>query len=51
MVDPRRAETGGKLKAMWAAGDGTHMNDAAHALLVQEVIDAKIPEAILTSKQ
>jgi lysophospholipase L1-like esterase len=44
------AETGGKLKAMWDAGDGTHMNDAAHALLVQEVIDAKIPQAILASK-
>jgi lysophospholipase L1-like esterase len=44
------AETGGKMKAMWDYGDGTHMNDAAHALLVQEVIDAKIPQAILASK-
>lgn len=44
------AEPGGKIKAMWDAGDGTHMNDAAHALLVQEVIDAKIPEKILASK-
>lgn len=44
------AEPGGKIKAMWDAGDGTHMNDAAHALLVQEVIAAKIPEAILTAK-
>jgi lysophospholipase L1-like esterase len=45
------AEPNGKLKATWDAGDGTHMNDAAHALLAREVIDAKIPEAILTSKR
>jgi GDSL-like Lipase/Acylhydrolase family len=44
------AEPRGKLRAMWDAGDGTHMNDAAHALLVGQVIAAKIPEAILTAK-
>jgi hypothetical protein len=44
------AEDNGSIKAMWDAGDGTHMNDAAHALLVQQVINAKIPEAVLSAK-
>lgn len=42
------AEADGKIKAMYDSGDGIHMNDDAHALLAQEVIDAKVPEAILT---
>lgn len=42
------AEADGKIKTMYDSGDGIHMNDAAHALLAQEVIDAKIPEAILS---
>lgn len=44
------AEPRGTIKTMWDSGDGTHMNDAAHALLVEQVIAAKIPEAILTAK-
>jgi hypothetical protein len=44
------AEADGKIKAMYDAGDGTHINDAAHALLVQQVIMAKIPEAIVSAK-
>jgi hypothetical protein len=35
---------------MYDAGDGTHMNDDAHALLVQRVIKAKIPEAVIAAK-
>jgi lysophospholipase L1-like esterase len=42
------AEADGKIKAMYDSGDGIHMNDDAHALLAQEVIDAKVPEAILS---
>jgi lysophospholipase L1-like esterase len=42
------AEADGKIKAMYDSGDGIHLNDDAHGLLAQEVIDAKVPEAILT---
>ncbi len=44
------AEDNGNIKAMWDSGDGTHMNDAAHALLVQQAIDAKIAEAVAAKK-
>jgi lysophospholipase L1-like esterase len=44
------AEADGKIKAMYDSGDGIHLNDDAHALLAQEVIDAKVPEAIITSR-
>lgn len=44
------AEADGKIKAMYDSGDGIHMNDDAHALLAQEVIDAKVPEAILSKR-
>jgi lysophospholipase L1-like esterase len=44
------AEADGKIKDMYGAGDGTHLNDAAHALLAQTVENAKIPEAVLSSK-
>lgn len=44
------AEADGRLDAKYDSGDGTHMNDAAHALLVQQVILAKIPEAILSAR-
>ena len=43
------ADSDGKIKAMYNAGDGVHLNDAAHALLVQRVIDAKIPQATLAA--
>lgn len=44
------ADPQGNIKDMYGAGDGTHMNDDAHALLVQAVIKAKIPEAVLAKK-
>ncbi len=44
------AEQDGTIKASFDSGDGTHMNDAAHALLVQQLIQAKIPEAILRAR-
>src|SRR6478735_625672 len=34
----------GLIKAIYNAGDGTHLNDAAHALLVDIVESARIPE-------
>jgi lysophospholipase L1-like esterase len=43
------ADSDGRIKAMYNAGDGVHLNDAAHALLVQKVIDAKIPQATLAA--
>lgn len=45
------ANPDGALKRDFDSGDGTHLNDAAHALLVQRVINARIPEAILASRQ
>ena len=45
------ADANGNIKDQYGAGDGTHMNDDAHAVLVQKVIDAKIPEAVLTAKR
>ncbi len=39
----------GKIKPAYSAGDGVHLNDAAHVLLAQQVIDAKIPEATLAA--
>lgn len=44
------AEADGKIKPLYDSGDGIHMNDEAHALLAQEVIDAKVPEAVLSSR-
>ena len=44
------ADADGNIKEMWSAGDGTHMNDDAHAQLVKVVIGAKIPEAILSKR-
>ena len=41
------ADADGNIEETWSAGDGTHMNDDAHAQLVKVVIDAKIPDAIL----
>lgn len=44
------AEDSGKIKAMYDSGDGIHMNDDAHALLAQKVVDAKVPEAVLSQR-
>lgn len=33
-----------RLERRFDAGDGTHLNDAAHALLVERVVAAKIPQ-------
>jgi lysophospholipase L1-like esterase len=44
------ADAGGNIKSMHDAGDGTHMSDDAHALLLREIINAKIPEAMLAAK-
>ena len=43
------AQTDGKVKAEYGAGDGVHLNDAAHAILAQKVIDAHVPEAVLSA--
>lgn len=43
------AEADGSIKAMYGNPDGVHLNDAAHALLVQAAIKAKIPEAVIGS--
>ena len=43
------AEADGRIDASYDSGDGTHLNDAAHALLVEQVIRAKIPEAIVSA--
>lgn len=39
------AAANGFIKAGYNAGDGTHMNDAAHAILARIVEAAKIPES------
>jgi lysophospholipase L1-like esterase len=44
------ADASGNIKSTYDAGDGTHMSDDAHALLLREVINAKIPEAVLAAK-
>lgn len=41
------ATANGKIKPEYGAGDGTHLNDAAHALLRDIVVRAKIPETVL----
>lgn len=43
------ADAEGNIKPAYSAGDGIHLNDAAHALLAQQVIDAKIPEATIAA--
>ena len=45
------ADASGNIKDQYGAGDGTHMNDEAHALLVQEAINARIPEAVLAARK
>ncbi len=41
------ADASGNIKAEYNSGDGTHMNDAAHALLQAIVVAAKVPDAVL----
>lgn len=41
------AEPSGTIKPGYDAGDGVHLNDAAHAILATTVIAAKLPETIL----
>lgn len=38
------ASSNGFIKANYNAGDGTHLNDAAHAILAEVVESARIPE-------
>ena len=42
------AQADGRVKPEYGAGDGIHLNDAAHAILAQKVIDARVPEAVLS---
>ena len=44
------AEKDGAIKRSFDSGDGTHLNDDAHALLARQLIQAKIPEAILRAR-
>jgi lysophospholipase L1-like esterase len=47
----RFADASGNIEAAYDAGDGTHLNDDAHARLARRIIDAKIPEAVLAQKR
>jgi lysophospholipase L1-like esterase len=40
----------GGIVPIYSAGDGTHLNDAAHAILAQRVEAANIPAAIITAQ-
>jgi lysophospholipase L1-like esterase len=42
------ATASGTIKPEYDSGDGTHLNDGAHAILADIVKAAKIPEAVLT---
>lgn len=44
------AEPSGKIKSEADSGDGTHLNDAAHATLAGIVVAARIPEAVLAAR-
>lgn len=43
------ANSDGTMKSIYNSGDGTHFNDAGHAVLAQLVITCAIPEVILSS--
>ncbi|HEU5074159.1 MAG TPA: SGNH/GDSL hydrolase family protein [Polyangiaceae bacterium] len=43
------ANSDGTMKSIYNSGDGTHFNDAGHAVLAQMVITCAIPEVILSS--
>lgn len=40
------AGAAGQIEAQHDSGDGTHLNDAAHAILANVVIEAHVPEAV-----
>jgi lysophospholipase L1-like esterase len=44
------AAPNGFIKASYDSGDGTHLNDAAHAILVRIVVAARIPEQFATTR-
>lgn len=41
------AQEHGMIEGWASSGDGVHLNDAAHAVLVQRVVEARIPEEVL----
>jgi lysophospholipase L1-like esterase len=41
------ATTGGTIHADFDAGDGVHLNGAAHTILLEALVAAKLPEAVL----
>jgi lysophospholipase L1-like esterase len=41
------ADAAGRIKSEHDSGDGTHLNDAAHARLLEIVVAARVPEAVL----
>jgi len=43
------ANSDGTIQSIFNAGDGTHLNDAGHAVLAQLVTTCAIPEVIVTS--
>ena len=45
------ANPDGTMKSSYNSGDGTHFNDAGHAVLVQLVVSCAIPEVISSSGQ
>jgi lysophospholipase L1-like esterase len=44
------AEPSGEIESEADSGDGTHLNDAAHATLAGIVVAARIPEAVLAAR-
>jgi len=45
------ANPDGTMKSSYNSGDGTHFNDAGHAILAQLAITCAIPEVILSSRE
>lgn len=44
------ADSSGDIESELDSGDGTHLNDAAHATLASIVIAARVPETVLVSR-
>ena len=40
----------GQLQDFWNSGDGVHLNDDAHRVLLDRVLEARIPETLLVEK-
>ena len=40
----------GQLQDFWNSGDGVHLNDDAHRVLLERVLEAGIPETLLVEK-